>query len=273
VIIKMRWLALLSLWSVTVLAQQPASLADLPNALVLRMLEGTPQRYQATIVFGTGKQFNTAELNFGANVLQLRRLDGDTARPLQSVNMRQAQVVHELAQQLMQSYNAQWQGHEKIADRDTRRVMFVPKDGWRYRYQLWLDEQTGVALKRELYRQQELIEQMMTTSIQFSAEANPAVRAPTRPAHVAFFVKSLPAGFVQVGDSQTNERAQQIFSDGLANVSVFVQAAGQFPANAHAQRGALGMLVKRIRSVEFVAIGDVPEPTLARFLSDVRPIN
>jgi negative regulator of sigma E activity len=240
-----------------------------PEDLLQKMLLGNHAFY-ATIVIGVNNELSTATMNLNANALEIRRLDGGNANVFFSLPIQQLTLANELSKTLGESYSAQWQGHERIADRNTRRVMFVPKDGWRYRYQLWLDEQTGLALKRQLFRQQQMIEQITTTAIEFeSAHRNTATSAPAN--NHAFQVRNLPDGFVQIAAYTHSNRAQQVFSDGLAKVSIFVQAAGQFPSNAHAQRGAIGMLAKRIGNVEYIAIGDVPEPTLARFLSDVQP--
>ncbi len=241
-----------------------------PEDLLQKMLTGK-HSFRATIVIGVNNELSTAAMNLNANALEIRRLDGAKANAFFSLPIEQMALATELSKTLGESYAAQWQGHERIADRNTRRVMFVPKDGWRYRYQLWLDEQTGLALKRQLFRQQQMIEQITTTAIEFESahrQATPSA-APTN--ELAFQVRNLPEGFVQIAAYTHSNRAQQVFSDGLAKVSVFVQAAGQFPSNAHAQRGAIGMLAKRIGNVEYIAIGDVPEPTLARFLSDVQP--
>jgi negative regulator of sigma E activity len=253
--------------------------AAAPDVLIVRMLEGPAQQYRATVVFGAGSVPASAELVLGEDGLHLRASDAlalgtQTVLPLHTAKIADAQA-QTLAAALMQSYVPQWQGEERIANRQTRRVMFVPKDGWRYRYRLWLDEQTGMTLRRELYQQQELVEQIVTTSIALDNATRAPVESGKNSAPMlssrAFSVRKLPSGFVLTASNTQPQRAHQLFSDGLANVSVFAQSAGQFSSNVQGKRGAIGMLVKRMGVVEFVAIGDVPDVTLALFLADVQP--
>jgi hypothetical protein len=154
---------------------------------------------------------------------------------------------------------------QRIAERSTQRVRFVPHDGWRYTRVLWLDEQTGLPLRTETYRKDELIEQMQVKSIVF-AQTDPQPRSAAAKSAV-FYVRNVPAGFALVSVLGDQSRAQQIYSDGLARVSVFVQSAGHLPGTGFSQRGSTGFVVRRTGNVDLVAVGDVPQATLERFLS------
>jgi negative regulator of sigma E activity len=170
---------------------------------------------------------------------------------------------------LLENYQAQWEdtAEQVIAQRPTKRVRFLPKDGWRYTRIYWLDQATGLPLKTETFRKNELIERMEVQSIEF-VESNREREIQPKSAS-AFSVRNAPSGFhLNLAIVQQN-RAQQVYSDGLAHVSVFVQAGGALPAEGFSQRGSTGFVVRRSGNVDMVAVGEVPQATLERFLSGV----
>jgi hypothetical protein len=170
---------------------------------------------------------------------------------------------------LLANYQAQWEDNaeQMIAQRSTKRVRFLPKDGWRYTRVYWLDQETGLPLKTETFRKNELIERMQVQTIEF-VESNRKREAPAQSAS-AFSVRNAPSGFHLNSVNLQQNRAQQIYSDGLAHVSVFVQASGALPAEGFSQRGSTGFVVRRSGNVDMIAIGEVPQATLERFLSGV----
>jgi negative regulator of sigma E activity len=170
---------------------------------------------------------------------------------------------------LLANYQAQWEdtAEQVIAQRPTKRVRFLPKDGWRYTRIYWLDQATGLPLKTETFRKNELIERMQVQTIEF-VESKREREAQAQSAS-AFSVRNAPIGFHLNSAIVQQNRAQQIYSDGLAHVSVFVQASGALPAEGFSQRGSTGFVVRRSGNVDMIAVGEVPQATLERFLSGV----
>lgn len=175
---------------------------------------------------------------------------------------------------LLDNYQALWddQNAEAIAQRATTKVRFEPHDGWRYTRIFWLDRDTGLPLKTETFRKNELVERMQVTEIAFAA-AGRRPEAQPMPAPV-FIVRNAPTGFTLANVVVSDRRAQQIYSDGLANVSVFVQSSGQLPVSSgHSQRGSTHFVLRRSGDVDLIAVGEVPQATLERFVSGVDVID
>jgi len=137
----------------------------------------------------------------------------------------------------------------RILGRAARVIAVTPKDQFRFGYRLWLDEKTAMPLKTQLCDSRgQVIEQIffarleMPESIPDSALA-PAVRTEgmrwvrqgpshdtASPALSAFRASELPPGFhltiagAQTIGGATAPASHLVYSDGLATVSVFVEA-------------------------------------------------
>lgn len=215
--------------------------------------------YRAQIELDLGQQTVRRALH-----VQNGQLLSEHSAPM-SLNRRS-----ETIKALLDNYQALWedQNSEAIAQRATTKVRFEPHDGWRYTRVFWLDRDTGLPLKTETFRKNELVERMQVTQIEFASSGE----IPTTqhiPAPV-FVVRNAPAGFTLANVVVSERRAQQIYSDGLANVSIFVQSAGNLPATSgNSQRGSTHFVLRRSGDVDLVAVGEVPLATLERFISGV----
>ena len=189
-----------------------------------------------------------------------------SANPAQMQLHRRAEAITAL----LNNYQALWddKNAEQIAQRVTTKVRFEPKDGWRYTRVFWLDQDTGLPLKTETYRKNELVERMQVTTIEFDpASDKPTTQLMPTP---VFVVRNAPSGFELVNVVVSERRAQQIYSDGLAHVSIFVQSTGSLPASSgNSQRGSTNFVLRRSGDVDLVAVGEVPQATLDRFVSGV----
>ena len=283
----MKLLALLIAISVPTLlcAQQPeniASVSALPpaviakapalDALLVKMLSAPAANMDATVVYATDAKLRTIHIRRQGGFAQNASVDG--ALFTREFGVATLAIPELQKQQLLAlmpiSYRISQIGLERVADRPSYRLEFNPNDGWRYRYVLWLDSASGVALKSELWHQQRLIENMLTTQIQLSEAPAQLSQADALP---AFRVINTPAVFIRV---RVRDRAlggqQQVFSDGLAFVSVYLTPIGKLSAG-NMQRGALSISSKRIRAgqteLHVIALGDAPMPTVERFSSGV----
>ncbi len=147
----------------------------------------------------------------------------------------------------------------RVLGRPARVIAVNPKDQFRFGYRLWLDESTAMPLKTQLCDSRgQVIEQIFFARLDMpenipDSELAPAVRTdgmrwvrqgPSRdsasPALAAFRASELPPGFrLTVAGAQTIGEASVpashlVYSDGLATVSVFVEAQQEAAAGADA---------------------------------------
>jgi sigma-E factor negative regulatory protein RseB len=137
----------------------------------------------------------------------------------------------------------------RILDREARVIAVNPKDQFRFGYRLWLDEKTAMPLKTQLCDSRgAVIEQIFFARLEMpesipDSELVPTVRTDgmrwvrqgpshdsASPALAAYRASQLPPGFhLTVAGAQTLGGASVpashlVYSDGLATVSVFVEA-------------------------------------------------
>src|SRR5271166_6488572 len=137
----------------------------------------------------------------------------------------------------------------RILGRPARAIAVTPKDQFRFGYRLWLDETTAMPLKTQLCDSQgRVIEQIFFARLDMpesipDSDLKPTVRTEgmrwvrqgahqvaVSPALSAYQASELPPGFhLTVAGAQTLGGASVpashlVYSDGLATVSVFVEA-------------------------------------------------
>ncbi|MDP9084167.1 MAG: MucB/RseB C-terminal domain-containing protein [Pseudomonadota bacterium] len=142
----------------------------------------------------------------------------------------------------------------RVLGRPARVIAVNPKDQFRFGYRLWLDEKTAMPLKTQLCDSRgQVIEQILFARLDMpeiipDSDLAPAVRTegmrwvrqgPSQdtasPALSAYRARELPPGFhLTVAGAQTLGGAtvpasHLVYSDGLATVSVFVEAQSVAP--------------------------------------------
>jgi sigma-E factor negative regulatory protein RseB len=153
----------------------------------------------------------------------------------------------------------------RIMGRAARVIAVNPKDQFRFGYRLWLDEKTAMPLKTQLCDSRgQVIEQIFFARLDMpdnipDSELAPAVRTEGMrwvrqgPSHdgasadlSAYRASELPPGFrLTVAGAQTIGEATApashlVYSDGLATVSVFVEAPPAIAAGADSNKAAPG---------------------------------
>jgi sigma-E factor negative regulatory protein RseB len=208
-------------------------------------------------------------------------------------------------------YNIALGGTERLIGRDTQIVLVEPRDGFRYGYRFWLDQQTAMPLKSQVIaRTGEVLEESAFIRLSMPESipddllepdidtTDPALK--TIRADVPFFnpkVKAsfrarenlLPAGFrVGLSGAPAVERKDAgpltrfIVSDGIAWVSVFIDAAerspganGQAPDRAggsvHVLFGALAAGEHYVEGHKVTVVGDVPPAAIKAIAEAFRP--
>ena len=187
-------------------------------------------------------------------------------------------------------------GKDRVAGRPTWIVNIVPRDDYRYGYQLWIDEETKLMLKSELKDDSGWpVEQILFTNIAFLSAVPPELLKPAisgkgytwynnsvMSASVAsdksaWEVTSLPNGFMLSSREQQDAAENKlplvhmVYSDGLAMVSVFIEKIdgqpGQIPGSS--KIGGVNTFATYANGYQVTAVGEVPQKTVRLMVNSV----
>jgi sigma-E factor negative regulatory protein RseB len=208
---------------------------------------------------------------------------------------------------LSEWYEIHDQGLGRIAGRMCTGVALAPRDQFRYGYELWADQETGLPLKVSIVGQRgEVLEQVMFTEVSFPAMIGdevfqtkvdpskyklvqrelPSLGAQVDNGDPQVTFKQLPPGFHVVArerhplpDGQQGTEEHLLLSDGLSAVSVFSAieqhtdnsgAAPGFRGVSHV--GAIEAYGRTVGSYHITIVGEVP-PQAIRMIGDgVNPV-
>ena len=180
-----------------------------------------------------------------------------------------------------------------ILGRDARVIAVNPKDQFRFGYRLWLDENTAMPLKTQLCDSNgQVIEQIFFARLTMpesipDSDLAPVVRTlgmrwvrqgpshdSASPELSAYRARELPPGFrLTVAGAQTIGGAtvpasHLVYSDGLATVSVFVEAdaspsaPAEPPMQGLARVGSGYAFSTTVQGHQVTAVGEVPAQTV-----------
>jgi sigma-E factor negative regulatory protein RseB len=206
-------------------------------------------------------------------------------------------------------YEIRYEERQRLQGVNTRVITVRPRDGLRYGYRFWIDEKTGMPYRTQLESAgNEIIEEISfitlslptsisddmlkpdvdATGFKWLRRDSPSQRSAVK---VTFVPRAelLPTGFHvafakgPVG-SDDGPRTRFIISDGLAWVSVFVEAAsppgGPDGKNGHGmgprpdgamQMGASAVFTLRQVGHRITAVGEVPPATAKAIAESLRP--
>jgi negative regulator of sigma E activity len=188
---------------------------------------------------------------------------------------------------LLESYAFNIAGKDRVAGRAATLVTLAPAQNDRYGYKLWIDDQSklllksvivgpdGHALEHVQFIQISILDQIAAellrpdltgTGFNWHTEADNGVASPAAPADLAWKVGWLPAGF-EFRESNVQNMATShapvthlVYSDGLAMVSVFVEAVaeGQPALQGYSSRGAVNAFSRVSDKYQITVVGEVP---------------
>ena len=196
---------------------------------------------------------------------------------------------------IAQFYRVKLEGQERVAGFAADVVQLRPTDSLRFAYRVWTEKKTGLVVKLQtLDANDQVLEQsafselqldapvsmvkmsqMMANTAGYQVEKLEMVKATA--ADEGWVLKNEVPGFKSMSffkrsvgspsDARHEKTLQWIFSDGLASVSLFIEA---FDPRHHTQAGsaALGAtytLTRRIGGWWLTAVGEVPPQTLVIF--------
>ena len=182
---------------------------------------------------------------------------------------------------------------ERVAGRETIMLAIRAHDGYRYGHRIWLDTETAFPLQTQLISDGEAIDQVKFAEIRLNQEIHASALEPSvstehftwlrqSTGHEGSTVKtdwnseSLPSGFRAVSIHEDTMASSEevvthiLFSDGLANVSVFIAArSGELQAGP-ARLGGSNAYSVEYGDFEITAIGEVPAMTVEQIATSMR---
>lgn len=198
---------------------------------------------------------------------------------------------------LLHHYEVKVLGVERVTGRDAQLLWLRPRDEFRFAQRLWVDVGTGLLLRSEvLGPKEEVLEAVGFSSldlqprIQLNAVLEPLRRldgyrvvqrqsASTQLEAEGWSLSAAVPGFSLVncvkrvigqGDAgPASPVLQAVYSDGLSNVSLFIERQEKPGMNksAYGQHGATHTVAQALGAEHWVtAMGDVPPGTLRQFL-------
>ena len=191
-------------------------------------------------------------------------------------------------------YRLQMGGTGRIAGRDAVVMNVLPRDIYRYGYQLALDSETGLLLKSQTVTQQgQILERFQFadvcigevdiegTRVEVLHEAahTHGARRPPVPANLpGWTVGWLPAGFTMTDDID-GTGYNKTYTDGLATFSVFVEVVPRLSqyGSGHARQGGTTAYTRGLeitgRPALVTVLGEVPVNTARRVVESVNWVN
>jgi sigma-E factor negative regulatory protein RseB len=178
---------------------------------------------------------------------------------------------------------------ERVAGYRARRIDIVPRDGYRYGYRLWLEDESGLPLRSSIVdASRRTLEEYMFVTLDIGTRPRDSDLMPSSNAGVAdtvgetrvqprWQVSDPPPGFVLTRTqrpAQGDENSEhQVYTDGLASISVYVEPhTGANVADRGLARGMLNIFTHDGGGWRVAAIGDVPRATLERMVGSMRPL-
>lgn len=191
-------------------------------------------------------------------------------------------------------YDVKIVGKERVAGRAALQLAIKPHDSYRYEHRVWLDVDTGFPLQTQLIGHDRIpLEQVKFAEISFGREIHASAFEPSlstqnfkwfnhqqrRVSAVAesnWYCGDLPIGFAPVSvQEETMQGIDEpvthiLYSDGLANVSVFIAEHRNQRVSERSRVGASNSFSKVIDGFRVTAVGEVPEATVERVAGCMR---
>jgi sigma-E factor negative regulatory protein RseB len=184
---------------------------------------------------------------------------------------------------------------ERVAGRKAVLLAIRPHDDYRFGHRLWLDIETGFPLQTKLIGddgdtiaqvkfadislESEIHASALTSSIDtenFRWFVNPK-RKISHSIDTAWSSDDLPPGYRAVSTHEeelpgrTSPVTHILFSDGLANVSVFIAPAEKKRPARRSRAGTSNSYSVQLGEYQVTAVGEVPAATVERIATSMRP--
>jgi len=184
-------------------------------------------------------------------------------------------------------------GPDRVAGRPARAIWLEATDGKRYGYRLWFDRDTFLLLKAQTIGERNaVLEQVAFTDVAIGqpidrSRIKPSVEktdgwrtetgsmTPVDLTSAGWSVRQPIAGFRKIMEVRRafggrEDIGQMVFSDGLAAISVFIEASP--PQNAvegDAEKGPMHVVTRRNGKHWLTVVGDAPKDSVAQMARSV----
>lgn len=190
-------------------------------------------------------------------------------------------------------YRLQLGDEERVAGRPTQLLEITPKDSLRYGYRLFLDKVSALPLRSQVLDEDgDTLFQLMFVELKLGPQVTPiehdlsAMQSAVGEAlpktgteeQPGWRFRQLPPGFMPSAYRQRpathNDGIVEhfIFSDGLAAVSVYIEATEPGGLNGGSHLGSVQAFGRYLHGHQITAVGEVPGRTLQLFLDAVEPV-
>ncbi|MGB5625273.1 MAG: MucB/RseB C-terminal domain-containing protein [Woeseiaceae bacterium] len=183
---------------------------------------------------------------------------------------------------------------DRVAGRQANLLAIRPHDGYRYGYRIWLDIETGFPLQTQLIGTDgTAIEQIKFAEIRINKEIHASALAPsystenyrwvnqsnphvTRSVETEWVSADLPQGFraISTHEERMSDGDQYVthilYSDGLANVSVFVARLEEGDSQGESNVGGSNAYSAIVGDHHVTAVGKVPAMTVEQIATTMR---
>lgn len=196
---------------------------------------------------------------------------------------------------LKTSYRARFGGEERVGGREGVIIQLEPRDGYRYGYRFTVDREFGLLLKSVMLDEgKKTIEQVSFNQLSlmsadgldwFRPQVEVGKTYVMQPEETVthsvdesgWVVAQLPPGFRKMHEVKRSVPGKSvpvhhlIFSDGMASVSLFVEAYDKSrPVTlGYARHGATNINVAVMDGYQLVVVGEVPEATVKQIAAAV----
>lgn len=176
-------------------------------------------------------------------------------------------------------------GRTTIAERDSFGISLIPRDDYRYGYAAWADMNTGLLLKWVKYDAKDHIAAQFTFTqiaigrapdrkqLQSGYSGKKSVTLPSKevPVQTRWRINGLPDGFYLATETQREVPGKpqnvihQVYTDGLATVSLFIEPLAQLgsnPPHGISSQGMMSMYARPVGAYQITALGEVPPATV-----------
>ena len=197
----------------------------------------------------------------------------------------------------MPQYDLSLMREGRIAGRRAVLIAVRPHDEFRYAHRIWLDSESGFPLQTEVLNfDGELIEEVKFADISFSDDISasafdpsvsldgftwykdPSVNIDTVDIEPDWHSTDLPPGFraisaqhEKMADDNGEGTTHIVYSDGVANVSVFIETPKGDEKSGWAILGASNSYSVAIDGFQVTAVGEVPGITVQKIASSMQP--
>ncbi|MEW6764829.1 MAG: MucB/RseB C-terminal domain-containing protein [Pseudomonadota bacterium] len=181
----------------------------------------------------------------------------------------------------------------RVAGLSCQVVKLAPRDGFRHGYRLCIHEPSGMLLRLEIMDGERRLEMNQFGILRLDPGLGEDVlrpvtdlegfrvidetTSPAEPYQPRWTAESLPPGyFLLLAAERSHPRngsrlEHLVYTDGLNNVSVFIEASSDRPVRTKALTGAMRRVVRDVDGHRLTAIGEVPEAAMQMILDGLRP--